>query len=73
MLPNPSIHVCDYRGVRYRYTGVNDVSHNPKQLHFNDVAHLIHVAVDTALHDKGMDNMRKVIIEIGALFKHANN
>ena len=50
----------------------NDLkAHNPKLLHFNDVCHLIHVAVDFALQCEGFSIIRKVIIKFGAVFKHA--
>ena len=47
-------------------------AYNPKILHFNDVAHLIHVAIDTALHSQSMDSLRKVVTKFGAVFKHAS-
>ena len=51
----------------------NDLKpHNPKLLYFNDVCHLIHVAVDFALQCEGFSILRKVIIKFGAVFKHAN-
>lgn len=34
------------------------LAYNPKLLQFNDVAHLIHVAIDAAMH---MDTLRKVL------------
>ena len=51
----------------------NDLkAHNPKFLHFNDVCHLIHVAVDFALQCEGFSILRKVIIKFGAVLIHAN-
>ena len=51
----------------------NDLKpHNPKLLHFNDVCHLIHVAIDFALQCEEFSILRKVIIKFGAIFKHAN-
>ena len=44
----------------------------PKLLHFNDVCHLIHIAVDFALQCEGSSILRKVIIKFGAVLKHAN-
>ena len=46
-------------------------AYNPKLLHFNDVGHLVHVAIDVALRSQFMNDVRKVIIKFGALFKHA--
>ena len=40
-------------------------------MHFTDVAHLIHVAVDTALHSPSMLVLHKVVTKFGAIFKHA--
>lgn len=48
------------------------VAHSAKLLHFADVSHLIHVAIDTALHSSAMNELRKVAIKFGALFKHAH-
>ena len=36
-------------------------AHNTKLLQFSDVSHLIHVAIDTALHCSGMDIPRHII------------
>ena len=47
----------------------NDLKpHNPKLLYFNDVCHLIHVAVDFALQCEGFSILRKVIIKFGAVY-----
>lgn len=51
----------------------NDLKpYNPKLLHFNDVCHLIHIAIEFALKSDEFDVLRKVIIKFGAVFKHAN-
>ena len=52
------------------YTDVK-AAYNPRLLHFTDVAHLIHVAVDTALHSPSMLVLHKVVTKFGAIFKHA--
>lgn len=46
-------------------------AYNPKLLHFNDIGHLVHVAIDVALLSQFMNDVRKVIIKFGALFKDA--
>ena len=46
-------------------------AYNPKLLHFNDVGHLVHVAIDVASWSQFMNDLRKVIIKFLALFKHA--
>ena len=45
---------------------------NSKLLHFNDVCHLIHVAIDFALQCEEFSILRKMVIKFGAGFKHAN-
>ena len=47
-------------------------SHCPQLIHIKDVAHLIHVAVDHALHSPTMNDIRQVVIRFGAVFKHAS-
>jgi hypothetical protein len=47
-------------------------AYNSKLLHFNDIAHLIHIAVDTALHSPSMNMVQKVVTKFGAIFKHAH-
>ena len=46
-------------------------AYNPNLMHFNDVAHLIHIAVDAALHSPSMTLLHKVIYKFGSIFKHA--
>lgn len=46
-------------------------AYNPKLLQFNDVAHLIHVAIDAAMHSESINSLRRVLTKFGALFKHA--
>ena len=59
--------------TNYMHKLYNDVlPYNPKLLHFNDVCHLIHVAIDHALHCTKFDLLRKVVIKFGSIFKHAN-
>ena len=42
----------------------NDLKpYNHKLLHFNDVCHLIHVAIDYAVHCNEFDVLRKVVIK----------
>lgn len=45
---------------------------NHKLLYFNDVCHLIHVAIDFALQCEEFSVLRKIVIKFGAVFKHAN-
>lgn len=44
----------------------------PQVIHIKDVAHLLHVAVDHALHSATMNDIRQVVIRFGAVFKHAS-
>ena len=43
----------------------------PQLIHIKDIAHLIHVTVDHALHSPSMNVVRQVVIRFGAVFKHA--
>ena len=44
----------------------------PQLIHIKDIAHLIHVTVDHALHSPSMNIVRQVDIRFGAVFKHAS-
>lgn len=57
--------------AQYMLKMVNDIHVGEgvsKLLHVTDIAHLIHVAVDTALSCSAMSDARKVVIKFGALF-----
>ena len=41
-------------------------------LHIKDIAHLVHVTIDHAIHSLPMNDVRKVVIQFGAIFKHAS-
>ena len=47
------------------------MSYSNKLLHIKDVPHLIHVAVDFAIHSESVADIRQVVIRFGAIFKHA--
>lgn len=41
-------------------------------LHIKDIAHFVHVTIDHAIHSLPMNDVRKVVIQFGATFKHAS-
>lgn len=41
-------------------------------LHIKDIAHLVHVTIDHAIHSLPMNDVRKVVIQFGGIFKHAS-
>ena len=47
-------------------------SHCPQVFHIKDIAHLVHVAIDHAIHSPAMNDVRKLVIKFGAVFKHAS-
>ena len=48
-------------------------AHNSKLLQFNDISHLIHIAIDTALHCPEFDVLRKVVVKFGVVLSMPAN